>query len=76
MRGWDAWSRIVWLARPSHLNAPAIRWDGVASQTRLRATQILEVNSFKRAGNRTKRSGHFNLSHRQDIRIERRNNGN
>ena len=30
---------IVWLARPSHLNArglsaPAIRWDGLASQTK------------------------------------------
>ena len=28
------------------------------------------------AGNRTKRSGHSNLSHKQDIGISRRNNGN
>ena len=34
----------------------------------LRATQILAADSFKREGNRTKRSGHSNHSHRLGYR--------
>ena len=42
--------------------------DGRPLRGTLRATQILATDSFKREGNRTKRSGHYNLSPRQGYR--------
>ena len=42
--------------------------DGRPLRSSLRATQILATDSFKREGNRTKRSGHYNLSPRQGYR--------
>ena len=42
--------------------------DGRPLRSPLRATQILATDSFKREGNRTKRSGHYKLSPRQGYR--------
>ena len=42
--------------------------DGRPLRSPLRATQILATDTFKREGNRTIRSGHYNLSPRQGYR--------
>ena len=65
-------------ARPNYIYAPYVRLtvnfhlqhgqDGRSLRSPLRATQILATDSFKRQGNRTKRSGHYNLSPRQGYR--------
>ena len=48
-------SAVVWLARPSHLIAGALKWDGLASQTTLhgdRCSDMYETTSLQKASHR------------------------